>query len=146
MRCLTIREPWAKAIMDGLKPVENRTRNVAGAHRGQLVVHVSQTYDGHPSLRRIQLLVPDFKLDLRFAGLIVGVVDLVDVHRPGERPDCQPGALCSPWAEEDRVHLVLADPRRYRYPLRAVGKLGLWEIRDSKLADREFADEVPDHA
>ncbi len=144
MKCLTIREPWAKAIMDGLKPVENRSRNVAGDHRGPLVVHVSQTYDGHPATRRVQQLAPGYTLDLRYVGLMVGIVDLVDVHRPGDRPDCQPGALCSPWAEEDRVHLVLANPRRFRYPLRAVGKLGLWSIRDDKIADRELAEEV-DH-
>ena len=143
MKCLTIREPWAKAIMDGLKPVENRTRNIAGTHRGAIAVHVSQTYDGHPATERVQRLAPAFRLDLRYVGMIVGVVYLVGVHRPGDTDKCQPGALCSPWAEEDRVHLVLANPVRFRYPIRAVGRLGLWDLPDAKIIGREF--EAVDH-
>lgn len=33
MRILTVRQPWAWAIIHGGKDVENRTRNVAGDYR-----------------------------------------------------------------------------------------------------------------
>ena len=47
IKALSIRQPWAWAIVQGLKPVENRTWRTA--YRGLLAIHASKTYDheGH---------------------------------------------------------------------------------------------------
>ena len=37
MRCLTVRQPWAWAIVAGLKSIENRSRRTT--HRGPLLIH-----------------------------------------------------------------------------------------------------------
>ena len=44
MRVLTVRQPWAWAIIHGGKDVENRTRNLAGAYRGPVAIHVAGKY------------------------------------------------------------------------------------------------------
>ena len=143
MKCLTIRQPWANAIFDAGKDIENRSRNIAGTFRGPLAIHVSQTFDGQTAVREIQRIHPGFELGELYAGHVIGVVDLVDVHR---YPDCRDadGAHCSWWGEQADgiVHLVLENPRRLRYPMWAVGKLGLWEISDVKIASREFVEVV----
>lgn len=65
------------------------------------------------------------RIDVR--GAIIGVVDLVDVHRPLWNDACadDAGGPCSPWAERDAHHLVLANPRMLVDPLPWAGALGL---------------------
>lgn len=118
LRVLTVRNPWGTAIICGVttatgghdvKDVENRTRNIAGRYRGPVAIHVAAR------------------------GHIIGVVDLVDVHHAD---DCWRGVAlldgtthteqCSPWAQPDCHHLVLANPRPLTSPIRATGRLGLW--------------------
>jgi hypothetical protein len=41
MRALTVRQPWAWAIVHGGKDVENRTRNLAGSYRGPVAIHAA---------------------------------------------------------------------------------------------------------
>ena len=147
MRAITVRQPWAWAIVHGGKDVENRSRNIAGAYRGPVAIHAGQAdADGapdslwhkHASHYRSThpLRDPDDICSER--GAIVGVVDLVDVHDEldTERND---GDLCSPWAMRYHHHLVLANPRPLATPIRATGRLGLWTLPDdiaAQVADR----------
>ena len=43
-RCLSIKQPWAWAILNG-KPVENRTWLTY--YRGPFLIHASKTFDHH---------------------------------------------------------------------------------------------------
>lgn len=160
MRILTVRQPWAWAIIHGGKDVENRSRNIAGDYRGLIAIHSGLTFDDPPlvgplmaahqqaryrdgldwgarqSSRRSQMPV----------GAIIGVVDLVDVHQgPNTEQDhfravrsCfQPGrlyGLCAPWAEQDAWHLVLANPRALAEPIPFRGALGLRTLDDETTA------------
>lgn len=45
MRILTVRQPWAWAIIHGGKDVENRVRNIAGDYRGPIAIHVGLQHD-----------------------------------------------------------------------------------------------------
>lgn len=141
---LTVRQPWAWAIIHGEKTVENRVRNIAGAYRGPVLIHAAKAYaagwesevlarlmNGHPGVHEEPQPWRDH------AGEIIGVVDLVDVHRvivTGERAHCETVAApreaaasgaCSHWAEKDAVHLVLANPRALDQPIPYTGALGL---------------------
>lgn len=131
MRALTVRQPWAWAIVHGEKNVENRTRNVAGAYRGPVAIHaaVAHADDTHGAWLDVVSTtrtrpVPSI-LDMPL-GVVVGVVDLVDVH-PCRWSDCCP---CSPWAEPNHHHLVLANPRPLPRPIPWRGQLGLWRVPD----------------
>jgi hypothetical protein len=42
MKALSIRQPWAWAVVNGYKPVENRARDIAHGYRGPLLIHAGQ--------------------------------------------------------------------------------------------------------
>lgn len=107
MRVLTVRQPWAWAIIHGGKNVENRVRNIAGAYRGPVAIHAGLRYDERTDLGRWpfhaamesavenargevhggvfawDLGQPDPRRWLHELGSIIGVIDLADVHRAG---------------------------------------------------------------
>lgn len=145
MRILTVRQPWAWAIIHGGKTVENRPRNTAGAYRGPVAIHVAKKWaDGWRSSALEQAMyawalthpeVHDESTPNPWwlnQGEIIGVVDLVDVHtaddfgRTGSRPGLWP--TCSPWAERSGYHLVLENPRPLPEPIAWRGSLGLREL------------------
>jgi hypothetical protein len=119
MRVLTVRQPWAWAIFEAGKDVENRTWSTS--YRGELAIHAGLAIDGHAGFflpmgramsdRRIGMLAPP-------RGEIVGVVDLVDVVTDS----------MSEWAQGDRYHFILANPRRLTRPLQIRGQQGIRDL------------------
>lgn len=163
-RILTVRQPWAWAIILGGKNVENRVRNIAGDYRGPVLIHVAKAMptpdEWNAAGDRIAsitgtgpLIVPPRQL-----GAIIGVVDLVDVHSASViggcgrmQNDCDehPNGCrhhCSPWAmgpapEGWYQHLVFENPRALEHPIRYRGALGLrrteFEISGRFLEERD---------
>lgn len=112
MRVLTVRQPWAWAIIFGGKSVENRTRNIAGDYRGPVAIHVALQFadlGGESWNRRIAAEVgrlsraglpgnervvshianedhPKHHVHRRYGhrGAVIGVVELTDVHNHEE--------------------------------------------------------------
>jgi hypothetical protein len=149
LRVLTVRQPWAWAIIHGGKDVENRARNIAGAYRGAVAIHVALRDDDEWDERDAHAFIgvcpfQDAPTHNRFGctwcrevapltwkqhGHIIGVVDLTDVHDVhaciSNDDDYR---TCSPWAEAedlDSVHMVLANPRALVDPIPWKGALGL---------------------
>ena len=122
MRALTVRQPWAWAIIFAGKDVENRSRNVAGSHRGPMAVHAGvgpEPGDAWSFMATLGISPPPA---LAIGG-VIGTVNLVDVHTVTR------GCCSSPWAERSAgVHLVLRDPKPLFEPIRARGALGLWHV------------------
>lgn len=136
MKVLTVQQPWAWAIFHG-KTIENRTQQ--WTYRGPLAIHAGQRWSERgaqsplvrDAFRRDEPHYNGGKLPswLFHSAVILGVVDLVDVH---------PSAgCCEPWGEsayvehggrERRqiVHLVLENPRLLSEPIPCKGALGLW--------------------
>lgn len=140
MRALTVQQPWAWAIMQGGKAIENRTQR--WKYRGPLAIHAGARWSDRGDDSDLvhahwhsdhhcdggQLPRHEFVM-----GAIIGVVDLVDAH-----PDT---GCCRPWGEsaytehggrERRAitHLVLEDPRLLTEPIPCRGLLGLWTPPD----------------
>lgn len=157
MRVLTVRQPWATAIIRMSKDVENRSSNIAGSYRGPIAIHAGLHEPGRLGARtefpgvgeverdrggillRSPRLAWPYRLPL---GVIVGVADLTDVHTDescarswptNDHADCDEWSLCSPWAMPDHHHLVLANPRPLRRPIPSTGRLGLWRPDDDLL-------------
>lgn len=134
MRILTVRQPWAWAIIHGGKDVENRSRNIAGNYRGAVAIHVAladaesapeELWVRHADWYRDRSPKPRAEVTWRQMdrGHVIGVVDLVDVHHWSE---CLDGVFgCSPWAQSDSHHLILANPRPLAEPIQIKGGLGL---------------------
>ena len=124
MRVLTVRQPWAWAIIHGGKDVENRVRNIAGSYRGLVAIHAGlAAFEQHNLASQVHRDNHDGRTDTRIHfGGILGVVDLVDVH-PARSQCCS-----SRWAEHtdgDLHHLVMLAPQALRRPIPYKGALGL---------------------
>lgn len=149
MRVLTVKQPWAWAILHGGKDVENRTTNIAGSYRGPVAVHAGLgafVQDNDASRAHRAAHGTETPTVLHY-GAIIGVVDLVDVHHDqtirGDLHCCSDGEWhgsspcpgpCSPWAMPDHHHLVLANPRPLARPIPHRGGLGLRHAPDDLVA------------
>ena len=152
MRILTVRQPWAWAIIHGGKDVENRVRNIAGDYRGPVAIHAGLSPNPGPWWAAID---PPFGStphdDHENWGAIIGVVDLVDVHSASVIGGCgwmdhhcpeHPNGCrrhCSPWAMGPKpdgwyLHLELANPRPLAEPIPFKGALGLRNLDDATIA------------
>lgn len=157
MRILTVRQPWAWAIIHGGKDVENRLRNIAGGYRGPIAIHaglasfddddefwevrraITSEINGWPAgdseVWASDLVEPT---DPRFIyGAIIGVVDLVEVTpwtSHTDAPTGTPGVVRrvprqpARWEMRDHWHLHLANPRPLADPIPYTGALGLRDL------------------
>lgn len=139
MRILTVRNPWAHAIVHLGKDVENRVTSIAGSYRGPVAIHVGLAFPTTRDYQTVKAITgsvsraTDRHDKVIGAGHIIGVVDLVDVHKAqvvehGSHvsPTTREVTCCtSPWAEPTGVHLVLANPRPLSEPIPLKGALGL---------------------
>ena len=142
MKAITVRQPWAWAIIFGQKDVENRTRNIAGSYRGPVVIHAAKRIEEDEFVDALRFFDgmgferPQGKVgDLGF-GVALGIVELCGAHRPGVGdfgPD--EGPACSPWAMDAEWHLELANPRPFPEPIPYRGALGLWNFPDDLLPE-----------
>jgi hypothetical protein len=137
MRAITVRQPWAWAIIHGGKDVENRTRNIAGSYRGPVAIHAGlAAFEQHnlASLTLREAHGSETPTYLAF-GAIIGVVDLVDVLPPSyyDRAESDE-AWCSAWAMKGHHQLVLENPRPLPAPIPYRGALGLWNLPDDVIA------------
>lgn len=131
MRCITIRHPWAHAIVYLGKDVENRSvpwmwhaavgeriAVHAGARLSARGVASELVQEAWSERYPFQLMIPNLR-----TSAVIGTVHVAGIH-----PASECGG-CSPWAEqaEGTHHLVLTDPEACE-PVRLPGKLGLWHL------------------
>ncbi|MCL5669909.1 MAG: ASCH domain-containing protein [Acidobacteria bacterium] len=116
MKALTIRQPWAYAILHLGKDVENRSWRTN--HRGPLLIHAAAYHERHPreALAENMPRPPsDESLTNIPEGSIVGIVDVVGCVKNSK----------SRWAQKGSWHWVIENPRPIR-PIECKGRLGLW--------------------
>lgn len=114
---LTIRQPWASLIVDGVKDVENRTWRTR--YRGLMLVHAGSGRDAE-GIRTYGHLVKDLT-----PGAILGLVHLDDIVENDP----------SPWALPGNLHWKLSRAERFDEPKFCSGKLGLWRPSLADLLD-----------
>lgn len=122
MKALSIRQPWAWAIVQGLKPVENRTW--APRHVGELLIHAGQMVDD-AGLQSMLATFPELRPQLPARwdlGGIVGVAEAVECVT--EHP--------SRWFTGP-FGLVLRNARPLPF-VRWPGKLGFFGVADDTVA------------
>lgn len=143
MRVLSVRQPWADAIIFGGKDVENRPRSL-GPYTGLVAIHASGTKDTgwrrHPQADMVGrfLKAHPKHAGARHLGAIIGVVNLTGSHHAstcltphpecatcGCQPPCQYATTCSPWGQQGTHHLRLTEARALEHPIAHKGGLGL---------------------
>ena len=114
-RVLTIRQPWAWAIIYGGKDVENRSWSTR--HRGPLLIHAGSAFEplGYESVQQLATQQPPPPGEL-IHGAIIGVVELVDCVRGSH----------SKWAVAYQWHWCLRNPQPCDEPVPCPGQRGLW--------------------
>jgi hypothetical protein len=119
---LSVRQPWAWAIIHGGKDIENRTWQAVNhglRQRGRIAIHASKgltrdEYEGAADFMLSQMVAcPEPAALLR--GGIIGTVEVVDVVSESD----------SPWFFGPRG-LVLRDPQPCEF-IPAIGALGYFE-------------------
>jgi hypothetical protein len=151
MLAITVRQPWAWAIVRGGKDVENRTgiamwRKLEGE---RILIHgakhMSQRGVTSPLIgsawRRQHGLIPlpeARTIGALSMGAIVGQVDVLEVHEQ-EDECCESEWAESAYYDADRrlrtglVHILMAEPVPiHPYPTR--GYLGVWKFDETMLA------------
>lgn len=147
IRCLTVQQPWAWAIIHGGKTIENRTQ--LWSYRGPLAIHAGTRWSDRgansplirDALHKIGgytgATIPEWLFTAAAAqripgvamGAIIGLVDLVDCHTDAgcHRPWGE-SAYTEHGGRERRsiTHLILENPRPLPEPIPCRGALGLW--------------------
>jgi hypothetical protein len=117
-KILTVRHPWAWAIIHGGKDIENRSWVPTGGYRGPVIIHAGRALDREDYDLVAKLCtsdVPEHDLFWENRGKIIGMVNVVDCVQEHS----------SPWAEGGSWHWVLEDPVPAKHSLFVRGQLGL---------------------
>lgn len=122
MKCLTVKQPWAYAIMHLGKDIENRTRHTK--IRGEVAIHAAKSIDmdAYFELKGDGYELPPF--DQLQLGQIIGTVEIVDSVE--EHP--------SEWKQEYTIGYVLANPKPLKIGIPYRGQLGFWNVDDTLLS------------
>lgn len=109
VKALSIRQPWADAIVHGTKRVENRTW--ATRYRGPVLIHASTVRDPHTT---VDGPWPDVR------SAILALARITGCHHSDD------GRCCGPWGDKGAYHWTLADVVPLPEPVPCKGRLGLW--------------------
>lgn len=113
-RAISLRQPWAWAVVMGYKDVENRQTRTN--FRGRILIHAAQKLDpwGFQYLWELGLhrKLPDELI----TGALIGSVRITDCVVDQD----------SPWAFEGEWHWLLSSPREFNTPIPCRGSLGLF--------------------
>ncbi|MGW2520545.1 hypothetical protein ACWC09_26720 [Streptomyces sp. NPDC001617] len=142
VRGLTIKQPWAFAIVEGFKTVENRSRRTN--YRGTLLIHAGRVvddavnivkYSRDSAIRFDELggrsnywdarehipsrIVPAPPTSLALSA-VIATAQLVGCHEAVD-------GCCAPWGFPDQWHWELADVQPLTRAVARAGALGLWK-------------------
>ncbi|MET0401963.1 MAG: ASCH domain-containing protein [Cystobacter sp.] len=134
LKCLTVHQPFAWAIAQGLKTVENRSwpppRTLLG---GYVAIHASKQNN-----REVDSWLETFAqmglypalADLAFGAIIAVVKVTGHVTKSKQLPPSS-----RPWYFPGNMGWVLSEVRKLPTPIPAQGQLGLWTPRPAQLEE-----------
>jgi hypothetical protein len=121
MKALTVRQPWAWAIINAGKDIENRNWNTH--FRGRVAIHAAKgmTRDEYErGCETIRSMKPRIKIPAYEAlerGEIIGTVEIVDCVQDSH----------SPWFHGE-YGFVLSRPQKLPLPIACKGALSFWNV------------------
>jgi hypothetical protein len=124
LKALTIRQPWAWAVVYAGKDVENRRWRTA--YRGPLLIHAAKHTDpaGAASLLWTMADPEAFgqpRAAFETCGAIIGLAYLADILTDSP----------SPWAQPGCYHWMLESPAPVDPPVPCQGRQGRWNPPDT---------------
>ena len=125
MKAISIRPPWAWAILHAGKDIENRTWR--SAIRGTIAIHASQSMTRpyyESAIESIKGIAPAAEVPTYEAMVRGAIIGLVDVIGCEERTK-------SKWHVANHYGFILSNPRVLREPIPCNGRLNFWEVPDA---------------
>lgn len=153
MKAISIKQPWASLIVNGIKDIENRTW--ATKYRGKVLIHASGTWFKYPENDRTlgnlftdaqwdkirenydknlySILEPKAIIDRLPTSAIIGEVEIIDCVINHESIWAEKNIIFQEEEKNDEKYQifnwVLANPIFYEKPtLNVKGKLSFWEF------------------
>jgi len=121
MKAITIKQPWASLIVQGIKDIENRSWKTK--FRGRVLIHAAQSdfnFDGYMTSEFQREFIKDIKKPY-IKGAIIGSVEIVDCKKSIDNQN-----TC--WGNMYCYHWILANPIKFDTPIPAKGKLSFWNF------------------
>lgn len=126
MKVLSVKQPWAALLVNGIKDIENRTRRTT--FRGRILIHASKaqksefiadflTGEQAKAVCEAKIEDSDFGKSL-VRGMIIGSIEIYDCVKNDS----------SIWAEKNVWNWKVRKPILFKKPIPAKGKLGLWNF------------------
>jgi len=153
MKAITIKQPWASLIVEGVKDIENRTWKTS--FRGRVLVHAAAKPDnikleieGQASYKEIQMFsVLGRAEDDNLFGCIIGSVEITDcvINHPSIWAEKTPYAYLGKLTVECQppiYNFVLANPIIFPEPIPCKGKLSFWDYPGILAKPEEKAGEL----
>lgn len=140
MKAITVKQPWASLIVEGIKDIENRTWPTK--FRGRVLVHAGASPVKFNALgdiltqQQFDILKGNVNPFIgNYLGAIIGSVEIVDcvINHPSIWADktsigkCYPMPVIYNW--------ILANPIKFNKPIPAKGKLSFWDFADEQLPE-----------
>lgn len=139
MKTITIKQPWASLIVEGVKDIENRTWPTK--FRGRVLIHAAHKrwkweavlnylYD------KAKAILNSFGYDATWlkqlpTGVIIGSVEIVDcmINHPSTWAEKSGRIYDGIYSNEYKIiyNWVLANPILFPEPIPAKGKLSFWD-------------------
>lgn len=122
MRALSIKQPWAWCIVNGIKDIENRTWKTS--YRGPVLIHASRQFDEGFDWKGFKWICEQQNIKRPLIqeflkGYIIGQAELIDCV------DSHPSSwFTGPWG------FVLGSPKAFKDPIPYRGMLGIFNIPD----------------
>lgn len=121
MKAITIKQPWASLICQGIKDIENRTWPTK--FRGRVLVHAGvKDFDfSHSMTSEYQREFIKGIEKPYVKGSIIGSVEIIDCIKSNA------DLKNSPWGDFYCYHWILANPILFTEPIPTKGKLSFWD-------------------
>ncbi len=122
MKALSVRQPWAYAIIHFTKNIENLGWPIN--YRGDILIHAAKTctkkeyFEAKEFCQSMGVVIPEL-ISLR-RGQVIGIVTIVD---------CRFSQVASGWGMAGQYHWKLENPREIT-PIPYIGRLGIFEVPD----------------
>lgn len=102
LKVLTVKQPWASALVRGEKDVENRIWTTT--YRGWVLIHAGLKWDESVISKQVAMTMP--------RGHVIGAIKLTSIVHGHDSGWAQPG--CWHWLHDTSAALILPNPVPWR--------------------------------
>jgi len=138
LKCLSISQPFADLIISGKKTIELRNWNTS--LRGEFLIHAP-----------LKVRIDDcnrLKINKKFVtGAIIGKVEIYDVKKYNSSKEVtldRKFHFSVKKFQKKTYGFILKNPRSFRIPIPWKGQLGFFDVKISKIKNRDIITEIID--